>query len=355
MGEPDTPLLIATSAAVGMSLIGPILRFVLRRRGRTEIAKDLLRIRLPVRFTALSLVALVGGLSHEITWLQLVGRIGVTIGIAGFLLRVMWVGQEVMFRRLNIDAADNLRARSRRTRIDLLRRAAAVVVFIGTVVVLLLTLTPFRSFGPTVVAYAGLIGAVLGLALREPLENLVAGITVAFNEAVRVDDVVVIDGHWGRIEEIGLVNVVVRIWDQRRLVVPTSRLVNEAFENWTHRSSDLLAAVTVWVDHTTNIDALRVEVIRIVEGLPEWNGRSVNVQVVELARDAVQVRILVSARDADSAWELRCEVREQVLDYLCRDLRRLPVLRVDRWNSNDQSKMNPADLTSSRRATGPSS
>ena len=232
--------------------------------------------------------------------------------VAWVVLRALWVGEQIVFRRLQIDVADNLRARSRRTQIELLRRVAAVVVLVGAAAVALLLLTPLGRIGPSLVAYAGLIGVVLGMALRGPLENLTAGIVIAVTEPIRIDDVVVVEEEWGRIEQIGLVNVVVHLWDDRRLVLPTARFVQEPFENWTKQTSKVTGTVTMWVDFSTDIEELRREIEQLADGSPHWDRRDCVVQVVELGEHAVQVRALVTAATAGDAWDLRCEVREQL-------------------------------------------
>jgi small-conductance mechanosensitive channel len=184
------------------------------------------------------------------------------------------------------------------------------------------------SAGPTIVSYAGLIGILLGFALRSPIENLTAGVIVAFAEPIRIDDVVVVEGEWGRIEHIGLVNVVVRIWDDRRLVLPTSRFVNEPFENWTRSSSAVTGTVTAWIDHTADVEALRGEVGAALHDHPLWDGRAFSVQVVELGERSVQVRMMVTASDASNLWDLRCDLRELLLPHLVERVDELPVVRI---------------------------
>jgi len=169
---------------------------------------------------------------------------------------------------------------------------------------------------------------VLGLALRAPLENLAAGVIIAVSEPVSIDDVVVVDDEWGRIEQIGLVNVVVRTWDERRLVLPTSRFVNESFQNWTKGSSSVTGSILLWVDYAVDVDDARVELERIVRGRPEWDGRSCTVQVVDLTERAVQLRVLATAADASRAFDLRCAVRERFLAYLADHPATTPRLRA---------------------------
>lgn len=323
-------LSVAAAAAVGLTLVGPLVRSILRRRGRPAAAGDVAALRWPVRAVAVLLVGRVALSTAAGEGHLAEGLLDAVLVAAGawVLLRVLWVGEQLLFRRLEIDVADNLRARSRRTQIELLRRVVALVLLVGAALVTLLTLTPLGRIGPSLVAYAGLIGVVLGLALRAPLENLAAGLTIAVTEPVRIDDVVVVEGEWGRIEQIGLVQVVVRLWDDRRLVVPTARFVQEPFENWTRESARVTGVVTMSVDFTTDVEELRREVEHVVDRSKHWDRRDCVVQVTDLGEHAVQVRALVTAATAGDAWDLRCEVREALLPYLVDRARSLPVVRT---------------------------
>lgn len=320
---------MATAVAVGAVLAAPVARRVLRNRGRPALAEDLSLLSGPVRVAAAALVARGAAQSTSSELARSTAGVALVVALAWVVLRVLLVVQQALFRQLAIDVADNLRARSRRTQMDLLRRVAAVVVVIGAVAVLLLTVTPLAEIAPTLVAYAGLIGVVLGIALRAPLESLAAGIIVAVTEPIRIDDVVVVEGEWGRVENIGLAQVVVRLWDDRRLVLPTARFVNEPFENWTKQSSAVTGTVTMWLDHTVDVDGIRAFVQDAARRSGLWDGRAVVVQVVELGERSVQIRALVTASDAGTLWDLRCELREQLLDHLQAHAGPLPVIRVD--------------------------
>lgn len=322
-------LLVATAVATAAVLAAPVARWVLRGRGRVALADDLSVLAWPVRVAAVAVVARGAAQSTSSELARSAAGVALIVALAWVVLRVLRVVQQALFRRLAIDVADNLRARSRRTQIDLLRRVAAVIVVIGAIAVLLLTVTPLAEIAPTLVAYAGLIGVVLGIALRAPLESLAAGIIVAVTEPIRIDDVVVVEGEWGRVESIGLAQVVVRLWDDRRLVLPTARFVNEPFENWTKQSSAVTGTVTMWLDYTVDIDDIRAFVQDAARRSPLWDGRAVVVQVVELGERSVQIRVLVTASDAGTLWDLRCDLRERLLDHLQAHPGPLPVIRLD--------------------------
>jgi small-conductance mechanosensitive channel len=148
------------------------------------------------------------------------------------------------------------------------------------------------------------------------LKNLIAGIQMAFTEPIRIDDVVIVDGEWGRIEEIFLTYVVVALWDERRLVVPVSRFLEQSFQNWTRKSSQLLGSAMLYLDPSADIARLRAKCVELVEANPRWDRRFQNMQVTDVKPDAIEVRILATARDASIAFDLRCDIREGLLAFI---------------------------------------
>ena len=216
-------------------------------------------------------------------------------------------------------AADNLEARRVHTQLSVLRRVFATIVIIVGGAAVLMTFPSVRQFGASLLASAGLAGLVLGLAARPVLENLFAGVQVALTQPIRLDDVVVIDGEWGRIEEITTTYVVVRIWDQRRLILPFSRILAQSFQNWTRTSADILGTATISVDYTTPVAEVRAELERIVKDHPKWDKRTCGLQVTEAGERTMTLRALVSCKDSGDAWDLRCDIRERLIDYLQRE------------------------------------
>jgi small-conductance mechanosensitive channel len=318
MSDLSSALLTAAVVAAILVLAGPVVRFVLRRRGRTTMAADLTLVKWPVRLLAATLFARIAveGVTHA-TWIEpLIGAVLICV-VTWIVIRALLVVQHTWGRRLDMTTVDNRRARSRVTQLEIVRRILTVVIVAGAAAVLLLTLTPISQFAAGFVAYAGVIGVVLGLALRTPLENLVAGVIVAVTEPIRIDDVVVVEGEWGRVEQIGLVNVVVRIWDDRRLVLPTAWFTSNPFENWTRESAAIIGTMFVWVDPHADVDAVRAEYARIVQASPHWDGRVCELEVVDLAAHGVQLRGIASAASAGDAWDLRCEVRESLVASEC--------------------------------------
>lgn len=183
----------------------------------------------------------------------------------------------------------------------------------------MLTFDQVRTLGASLLASAGVVGVIAGIAARSTIGNLVAGLQIAFAEPIRLEDVVVVEGEWGQVEEITLTYVVVRIWDQRRLILPTTYFIDQPFENWTRSSTELLGTVTLHADYTVPVEALRQELERIVQTSTLWNRQVATVQVVGATERTVEVRALVSADTAADVWDLRCDVREKLLAFLQRE------------------------------------
>jgi small-conductance mechanosensitive channel len=224
---------------------------------------------------------------------------------------------DVMIRHADISVADNLRARRRRTRLGIFQRIFVSLILLVTICTMLMTIPSVRSLGVTLAASAGLAGLAVGAAAQPALKNLIAGFQMIFTEPIRIDDVVIIDGEWGRIEEIRLTYVVVKIWDERRLVVPVSKFLEQSFQNWTRQSSALLGSVFWYVDPATDVDALRAKLGQIVTTNPRWDGRFWNLQVTDVKPDGtIELRGLMTAKDAAVAFDLRCDVREAMLAHI---------------------------------------
>ena len=231
--------------------------------------------------------------------------------------------------RLDLDAKDNLAARTAYTQLRGFRNIANFVVFIVTVAFVLLTFESVRQLGTGLLASAGVAGVMLGFAAQRSISTLVAGIQIALTQPIRVDDVVIVEGEWGRIEEITLTYVVVKIWDQRRLIVPIDYFINTPFQNWTRQSADVLGTVLLHLDYGLKVDELRAELKRILDGSELWDGETWGMQVTDSSERSMTVRALFGAPDAAAAWDLRCLVREQLIAYVQRECPdALPKLRT---------------------------
>lgn len=215
-----------------------------------------------------------------------------------------------------LDLMDNLAARRMQTQVQILRRIAVVTVSIVTLSLMLMTFPEIRHIGISLLASAGLAGLVIGTAMKSSIANLIAGVQIAFTQPIRLEDSVVVEGEWGWVEEIGTTYVIVRLWDLRRMVLPLSYFLEHPFQNWTRQSSDLLGSVFLYVDYTVPVEEVRKELRRIVENNEKWRGQVCALQVTDATTNAVQLRALVDARDASAAWDLRCEVREKLIQFL---------------------------------------
>jgi small-conductance mechanosensitive channel len=237
---------------------------------------------------------------------------------------------DLMTGRFDVSVTDNRRARRAHTQLHVMRRVMTVVIVAIAALAGLTSSAQGRDIAASVLASAGILGLVAGIAGQSTIGNFIAGVQIAFSDALRIDDVVVVNGDWGTIEEITLTYVVVAIWDERRLVLPVSYFVTNPFENWTRTNSEILGSVLIYVDHTVPVDEVRNELLEYVKVNPLWDQRVANLQVVDTTEHAIQLRALISAGSAGKAWDLRCAVREHLIAYL-RDRRpsALPRTRVE--------------------------
>jgi small-conductance mechanosensitive channel len=253
------------------------------------------------------------------------------IAAAAWLLgALLLVFEDVALSRYRTDVRDNLRQRRLHTQVVMLRRVTVAVVVLLAVGVALMTFPAVRTVGASLLASAGVIGVIAGLAAQSMLSNVFAGLQLTFSDAIRLDDVVVVEGEWGKIEEITLSHVVVRIWDDRRLIMPTSYFTTTPFEHWTRTSAELLGTVELDVDWALPVPAMRDELTSLLAGTELWDGRVGVLQVTDAVGGQVRVRALVSAAYAPTLWDLRCLVREHLVAWV-RDRRPvgLPRLRAE--------------------------
>ena len=215
-----------------------------------------------------------------------------------------------------LDVEDNLLARGVATQVRVLQRIIDATLIMLGIASALMTFESIRQLGVSILASAGVAGIVLGLAAQRSLGSVLAGLQIALTQPIRIDDVVVVEGEWGRIEEITLTYVVIRIWDLRRLVVPITYFVEKPFQNWTRASAELLGAVHFYLDYRVPVDALRAELDRVVRASPLWDGKFFNMQVTDTRENVVEIRALVTAANSSRTFDLRCHVREKMIDFI---------------------------------------
>jgi small-conductance mechanosensitive channel len=242
--------------------------------------------------------------------------LGLIVGVAWLIISVSRVIDDALELRYRLDVADNLAARRVHTQARVLRRSVTVLIVILTVGVMLTTFPQVRALGASVLASAGLAGIVVGFAARPVLQNIIAGIQIAIAQPIRIDDVVIVEGEWGRIEEFTATYVVVRIWDQRRLIVPLNYFIEHTFQNWTRTDADILGTVFLHVDYTVPVEEVRQELHRLLQQSERWDGRVWGLVVTDATDRTVELRALMSAPDAGTAWELRCEIREKLIAFV---------------------------------------
>ena len=327
-------LLVAVLVALVVGvLIGVIVRRLCRRwpvaveaarRGRVPLR--LLLVLIAVRQVLATTSVLGDWQDPLLTIVQLA-----ILAVSGWLLAVVaFVLEDLTLARFPIDVADNRRARRVRTRVTLLRRLSVATIITLVVVSMLLTLPGARQAGATLLASAGVIGIVAGLAAQSSLSNLFAGLQLAFTDAIRSDDVVVVEDEWGRIEAITLTYVVVHLWDDRRLILPSTYFTTTAFQNWTRKESAVLGAVELDVDWGVPLSDLRTELDRALQASSIWDQRVGILQVTDAVGSFVRLRVLVSGIDGPTVFDLRCEIREALVVYLQREHpEALPRVRVD--------------------------
>ena len=236
--------------------------------------------------------------------------------IAWLLTSLLEVAEVASANTFNVEIEDNLRARRMLTQVRLLRRVGSTIIVVIAVAAMLMTFPGVRRIGEGLFASAGIAAIIAGIAARPTLSNLIAGIQLAMTEPIRIDDVVIVEGEWGRIEEIGSTYVVVRIWDLRRLIVPLSHFIEQPFQNWTRQTADLIGSVYLYTDYRVPVAAVREELQRILESTDLWDGKVQDLQVTDATERTLELRAIMSARNSSSTWDLRCLVRERLIAFL---------------------------------------
>ncbi len=254
----------------------------------------------------------------------------IIVTISWLLIKAMYVLEDLIARQFEVNVKDNLKARKIHTQFRVLKRLVIIVVCIIAFASILITFPKVKQLGTTILASAGIIGIVVGLAAQRTIGTFIAGLQIALTQPIRVDDVVIVENEWGRIEEITLTYVVVRIWDLRRLIVPITYFIEKPFQNWTRVTADILGTVFIYVDYKVPFDSIREELHRILKGSQLWDGKVCVLQVTNTTERTVELRALMSAPDASTAWSLRCEVREKLIDFVQKKYpNALPKLRAD--------------------------
>src|SRR5690349_1834509 len=332
-----TAILTVLAVAGSAIVLVEILHGATRRLGRrSELAADLARTAHRPFLATVTLFAV----QQAIRWQagDFPGRgpvlhLLVILFIAAFawlVAALVLVLEDTALSRWRTDVPDNLKRRRFKTQVVILRRVTVATIVVLTLGVVLMTFPGIRALGASVLASAGVVSVIAALAAQSTLGNVFAGLQLAFSDAVRVDDVVVVEGEWGRIEELTLTYVAVQIWDDRRLLLPTSYFTTKPFQNWTRTGSAVLGTAELDVDFATDVGSLRAELRAVCEGSKLWDGRVCVLQVTDAVGGNVRLRALVSAADAPALWDLRCLVRERLVAFVWQHQRdSLPRVRAD--------------------------
>ncbi|MGH9731504.1 MAG: mechanosensitive ion channel family protein [Candidatus Acidiferrales bacterium] len=314
------------AGAIVIALIAHfILFFILKRlasRKGDVVVKSLVRHSQGPSLWILPLLALLVALptvplpQRLSTILEHIVGLGLIASIAWLVILFSQIVSDILAARYRLDVPDNLTARRIQTQFQMIHRIVVVLVVIVTLSVMLMTIPAIKHIGVSLLASAGLAGLVVGMAMKPTLSSLIAGIQIALTQPIRLEDVVIVQDEWGWIEEIGTTYVVVRIWDLRRLIVPLSYFIEQPFQNWTRTSANLLGYVYLNVDYTVPIEDVRKELRRICESTKLWQGNVCELQASDSTEHTVQLRALVDARNSDDAWNLKCLLRERLIQFL---------------------------------------
>jgi len=273
-------------------------------------------------------------------------EIGLIISFAMVLIGFVNVFEEVMYNRYDLKKADNLRERKVRTQLQFVRQMVVVTIIMLTAAAILLSFENLRKIGAGLLTSVGIGGIIIGFAAQSSLSNLLAGFQIAFTQPMRIDDGVVVEGEYGNVEEITLTYVVVRIWDQRRLVLPIRYFIEKPFQNWTRTTSEILGTAFFYLDFSIPVEELRKEFNRLIESSPLWDKRVRVLQVTDMKEKSVEVRTLASARNSSDAFDLRCYIRENLMLFIQKNYpESFPKNRSEVINANNNPiPENPGDL-----------
>ncbi|MFE3253152.1 mechanosensitive ion channel family protein [Streptomyces sp. NPDC059209] len=321
------PLTVLGGTVVLTLLLGWVVDLALRRADarhpETPLWGLLRRCRLPLQVVLLT--ALLRGTYRETRWSVVenhesgIGRLLtlVLIGAGSWLVvRIVSAVVESTYARYATSARDRAKVRRVRTQVTLIMRIVTAVVVVVAVAAILLTFPSMRTVGTSMLASAGIIGIVAGVAAQSTLGNLFAGFQIAFGDMVRIGDTVVVDGEWGVVEEVTLTFLAVRTWDERRITMPVSYFTSKPFENWSRGGVQMTGTVFLQLDHSAPVRLMREKLHEILQDCAAWDGRDWSLAVTDTTPSTIEVRAVVTAKDADDIWTARCTVREQLIGWL---------------------------------------
>jgi len=263
-------------------------------------------------------------------------QIGLVISFAILLISSIRVFEDYIYHAYDLNKPDNLKERKIRTQLQFIRKVLIGLIIFLAIAVILLSFDNVRKIGAGLLTGVGIGSIIVGLAAQKSLSNFLAGFQIAFTQPIRIDDVLVVEGEWGRVEDITFTYVVVKIWDQRRLILPINYFIEKPFQNWTRTSSEITGTVFLYLDYSVPVDAIRLELDRLLELTDLWDGRIKYVQVTDAKERAIEIRAVVSAANSPNAFDLRCYVRENLIKFVRENYpESLPLNRVTVSNLNE--------------------
>ena len=251
--------------------------------------------------------------------LQVVSKINEILLVGFFavvLIQAIKVFEDYLYHRFDVNKENNLRERKVRTQIVFIRKVIIALVIVISLAIILLSFESMQKIGAGLLTGVGVGGIIIGFAAQKSLGNLLAGFQIAFTQPIRMDDVLVVEGEWGKVEEINLTYVVVNIWDKRRLVLPITYFIEKPFQNWTRTTAEILGTVFIYTDFTVPVQKLREKLTDLLTGHPLWDGKVNVLQVTDLNEQTIELRCLMSCRNSGQAFDLRCYVREEMINYI---------------------------------------
>ncbi|WP_175578815.1 mechanosensitive ion channel family protein [Chimaeribacter coloradensis] len=337
-------LLVTLSFAVGFLARFILLRFIRYWQNRDrKLFKSLEKHLRGSMFLFIPLLLINVGVNYidihpdALAFITTAVNIFIILSLCSILIRLINVVQDMLFIRYDINLSNNLRARKIRTQIIYVKKVAIVLIVSLCVSLILLNFPSVRKFGTTILAGAGVAGIIIGFALQKSLVNLFAGIQIAFTQPIKIDDAVVVENEWGWIEEINLTYIVVRIWDLRRLVLPITYFTEKPFQNWTRNDAQILGSVFLYVDYSMPLDPLRKHFEKVLSETTLWDQQTQVLQVTDTNDKTMTIRLLMTAQNSPTAWDLRCYVRERMIEFIQQNYpQSLPHVRATLNNSGDQ-------------------
>ncbi len=275
-----------------------------------------------------------------ISGLKKTGEVLFIMSITLTIIAIIRILKNQLLKNYDISLADNLKMRKVHTQYNILEKILVFIIIVIATAVALMLFDGVRNIGISLFASAGVAGIILGLSAQKALGTILAGLQIAITQPIRLDDVVIVENEWGWIEEINLTYVVIRLWDKRRLVVPTTYFLEKAFQNWTRTSADILGSVFIYTDYTMPFEPLRKELTRLLEATPLWDKKVNVLQVTDARENTIEIRALMSAATSPEAWDLRVYVREKLIEFIQHEYpQSLPRTRVVLPETNEKSHL----------------